>query len=223
MSQPPYPPAGGSDAEDGRPPTQDGPGHAPQPPYQGQAHPWPQPHPGNQPYWGAQPYPGAGYPPASGYGQYEGAPQYGQPYPYGAQYGSPAGPGQPGQQPPPWGQRPATPARSRKAVVSVVAAVAVVVVALAVALVVGQGDDGGGSSGSGIPDATSDPEGLGDDRDLDDFAENCHDGDMEACDELYRYSPRNSAYELFGGTCAGRQPNSDARSVYCVDAFPPAS
>ena len=58
---------------------------------------------------------------------------------------------------------------------------------------------------------------------LDDYAEECHGGDMEACDDLYRESPRSSAYELYGGTCAGRQPNADASKVYCVDAFPPAS
>jgi hypothetical protein len=111
----------------------------------------------------------------------------------------------------------------------VLAAVAALVVAgLAVALFVGLGsDDDGGSGGSGgdssIPAATSEPDGLGDDADLDQYADDCYDGDMGACDDLYRESPRSSAYELYGGTCAGRQPNADASKVFCVDAFPPAS
>jgi hypothetical protein len=111
----------------------------------------------------------------------------------------------------------------RKTLVAVVTAVAVVVVALAVALVVGLRSDDGGGSGSGIPDATSDPDGLGDDPELDDYAEECHDGDMQSCDDLFNESPLGSAYELYGGSCAGRQSNTDARQVYCMDAFPPAS
>ena len=59
--------------------------------------------------------------------------------------------------------------------------------------------------------------------DLDEYAEDCYDGDMGACDALYRESPRSSAYELYGGTCAGRQSNADASRVFCTDAFPPAS
>jgi hypothetical protein len=111
-------------------------------------------------------------------------------------------------------------------VAGIVAGVAVLIIGLAVALVVGlRSDDGGGSGSddSGIPEATSDPDGLGDDPELDGYAEDCHDGDMVACDDLFRLSPLGSAYELYGGSCAGRQSNSEARAVYCVDAFPPAS
>jgi len=98
-------------------------------------------------------------------------------------------------------------------------------IGLAVALFVGLGsDDDDGSGGDpSIPAAASEPDSLGDDPDLDDYAEDCYDGDMGACDDLYRESPRSSAYELYGGTCAGRQPNADASKVFCVDAFPPAS
>lgn len=199
MSQPPYPPQGGGDGADG-------------PPY-----PQPYPDPAYGPSW-QQPYPGTAPPPWSG--RYQGAPPYGQQHPYGQ---PPSG--GPGHAPAPWDRTPATPGRRRKLVVGLVAGVAVVVAALAVALVVvlRSGDGGAGSGSGSIPGATSDPEGLGGDPRLDDYAVECHEGDMQACDDLYRYSPRDSAYELYGGSCAGRQPNAVARTVYCVDAFPPAS
>jgi hypothetical protein len=164
------------------------------------------------------PYPPQGAP-DQGSGTGPAQPPYGQ-QPYGqAPYGQ-----QPPYGQPPWERPPATPATNRKLVIGLVAGVAVVIAALAVALVVGlRSDDGSGRSGSTIPDATSDPEGLGDDPELDDYAEECHDGDMQACDDLFELSPLDSAYELYGGSCAGRQPNAEARSVYCVDAFPPAS
>jgi hypothetical protein len=109
-----------------------------------------------------------------------------------------------------------------------VAGLVVLLAGLAVALVVGlRSDDDEGSSGgdgdSSIPAATSEPEGLGDDPEFDRYAEDCYDGDMQACDDLFRESPAGSAYELYGGSCAGRQSNTEARAVYCVDAFPPAS
>ncbi|MGY2127613.1 hypothetical protein [Blastococcus sp. SYSU DS0617] len=102
-------------------------------------------------------------------------------------------------------------------------AIAGLAVALFLGLRSGDGGEAGSGSDSSIPAATSEPEGLGDDPELDDYAEECHGGDMAACDELFRKSPEYSAYELYGGTCAGRQSNSDARDVYCVEAFPPAS
>ncbi|MDT0278395.1 hypothetical protein [Blastococcus goldschmidtiae] len=168
---------------------------------------------------------------------YEGPPRYGQPHPgqppynqwphaqppYGQPYGqAPYGQERPGATVPPWGQgSTSTAGKGSKAAVVVAIVGALAIVGLAVALFVGLGSDDGGESG--IPAATSEPEGLGDDPELDDYAEECHGGDMEACDDLYRESPEYSAYELYGGTCAGRQSNSDAQEVYCVEAFPPAS
>ena len=70
--------------------------------------------------------------------------------------------------------------------------------------------------------ATEPPTGLGDDPVLDRLAQECFDGDMQACDHLYRNSPRGSDYQIYGGTCAGRQPEARARTVYCTDAFPDA-
>lgn len=221
MSQPPYPPPGGSDAGNDRPagPPPDPSGGRPYPEWR----PADVPPPGQQaPPYGQPPY---GEPP---YGQ---APYGQQPYaqppyaqqPYGqAPWGQPPH-GQGGASVPPWGQGAATPGKSNRVAIVLAAVAALVVAGLAVALFVGLGsDDDGGSGDSSIPAATSEPEGLGDDPDLDDLAQDCYDGDMASCDELYRESPRSSAYELYGGTCAGRQPNADASQVYCVDAFPPA-
>ena len=76
---------------------------------------------------------------------------------------------------------------------------------------------GGGSS---IPPAAAQPEGLGDDPVLNEYAQSCYDGDMQACDDLYEESEIDSLYETYGGTCAGRQPVRNSDSVYCTDAFP---
>ncbi len=228
MSQPPYPPPGGSDTG-------------------GDRSTGPRPDPSPRPYPEWQPAADAAQPGEQG--PYEGAPRYGQP-PYGQQaYGQPPY-GQPpygqapygqqpygqvpyGQQPwgqppqgqggatAPWGQGAATPGKNNKVAIVLAAVAALVVAGLAVVLFVGPGSDDGGSGGSSIPAATSEPEGLGDDGGLDEYAEQCYRGDMDACDALYRESPRSSAYELYGGTCAGRQPNADASEVFCVDAFPP--
>lgn len=230
MSQPPYPPPGGSDTGDG---PAGGPQHDPSP----------------QPYPEWQPDP-EDVPRAEG-GGYQGAPQYDQPQydqpqygqaPYGqpphgqAPYGQPpygqpqygqASYGRPGVPTPPWGQgAPATSGKGNKVAILVAAFAALAIAGLAIALFIGAGSDDGASGSGGnssIPAAGSDPEGLGDDADLDDYAEDCYDGDMGACDDLYEESPRGSAYELYGGTCAGRQPNGDASEVYCLDAFPPSS
>ena len=75
-------------------------------------------------------------------------------------------------------------------------------------------------SAPGIPPATVPPEGLGDDPLMDQYAQACYDGDMTACDSLFRESEPDSAYELYGGTCAGRQAVEVATTVYCTDAFP---
>ncbi|MBN1091642.1 hypothetical protein JKP75_03065 [Blastococcus sp. TML/M2B] len=208
MTQPPYPPPG-EPAPGGEPAAGGGGVPEAQQPY-GQQPYGQQPH--GQPPYGQAPYGQAPY----------GQQPYGQP-PYGqAAYGQPqqGGPGAV----PPWGQAPQPPSGNRKVLVTVLSVVAVAIVALAVALVVGlRSDDEGSDGGSSIPAATSEPEGLGDDPELDDYAEECHDGDMQACDDLFNQSPVGSAYELYGGSCAGRQSNTDARQVYCVDAFPPAS
>lgn len=238
MSQPPYPPPGGSDAGDDRPAGRPYPEWqaaegstvpVQQPPYDG-APRYDQPQYGQAPYgqpqYGQAPYGQALYGQAL-YGQapYGQAP-YGQ-APYGqAPYGPPQD--QAGAPTPPWGQGAASPGTGSRLAIVLAALAALVIAGLAVALFVWSGsddddDDGASGGDSAMPTAASEPEGLGGDAELDEYAEDCHDGDMQACDDLYRESPSDSAYELYGGTCAGRQPNADASVVFCVDAFPPAS
>jgi hypothetical protein len=64
-----------------------------------------------------------------------------------------------------------------------------------------------------LPTADS-PEGLGDDPALDALAQNCFDGDMQACDDLYLQSDFDSDYEDYGNTCGGRFPDN---TDYCVN------
>jgi len=68
-----------------------------------------------------------------------------------------------------------------------------------------------------IPPAEAEPDGLGTDAELDELAEECFDGEMQSCDDLYTRSPRDSDYEEYGDTCAGRQPSHTRR--YCSDVF----
>ena len=53
---------------------------------------------------------------------------------------------------------------------------------------------------------------------LDALAQSCYDGDMAACDDLWRDSEPGSDYRNFGDTCAGRQPPNSG--TWCDDAFP---
>jgi hypothetical protein len=63
----------------------------------------------------------------------------------------------------------------------------------------------GTTTAADIPPATEDPTGLGDDVVLNGLAEACHDGDMQACDDLFEQAPIGSPYMTYGDTCAGRQ------------------
>jgi hypothetical protein len=45
---------------------------------------------------------------------------------------------------------------------------------------------------------------IGDDEGLDAYAERCHDGTMDACDELSYLSEPGSDYEYYALTCGGR-------------------
>jgi len=69
-----------------------------------------------------------------------------------------------------------------------------------------------------IPPPTQEPDGLGDDSELDALAQDCYDGDMQACDDLYEEAPAGSEYRTFGDTCAGRQPALTQR--FCINTFP---
>ena len=71
-----------------------------------------------------------------------------------------------------------------------------------------------------IPPPTMQPTGLGTDPALDAFAQGCYDGDMAACDELYRQTDAEDdpLYREFADTCAGRQPVGTGQ--WCEAAFP---
>ena len=70
----------------------------------------------------------------------------------------------------------------------------------------------------GIPPATQQPTGLGNDPQLNVLAESCYNGDMQACDDLFLQSELGSTYHDYGDTCAGRQPTGTY--TYCRVAFP---
>jgi hypothetical protein len=68
---------------------------------------------------------------------------------------------------------------------------------------------GAGNSGS-----AGEPDGYGDDPELDALWDQCGAGDGDACDELFFSSPVGSAYEDFGDTCGGL---FEAGTVFCSD------
>jgi hypothetical protein len=74
----------------------------------------------------------------------------------------------------------------------------------------------GGSTGSGEGGPPSEPP-SSDDPTLAGYADDCYQGDMQACDDLFRESDLGSELEDYGDTCGERlvvNPN------YCVDALP---
>jgi hypothetical protein len=185
------------------------------------------------PEFGSPPYapPQYGQPPydPSQYGQFQygqqpyGAPQYGQP-PYGApQYGVPQY-GQPPYGAPQYGQFPygqvaypyAPPPSNRGKVLiwSIVGGLALLGAIAAIVVAVSPGTP---DSTVPAPAATREATGLGDDPELDRLAQECHDGDMSACDDLFNRSDLDSAYEEYGDTCAGRR--SSGEWSYCVDVY----
>ncbi len=86
----------------------------------------------------------------------------------------------------------------------------------------GSGDTDGDTviddSGAGPP--TEPPTG---DTEFDDLAEDCYEGEMRACDELYNVTPAGSDYEEYGDTCGGRWPVSARPSCQAIisDPLPP--
>jgi hypothetical protein len=124
--------------------------------------------------------------------------RYPAPPPYGgwsAPYGAPP--------PPP----PPPPRRNRAVVAWTVAGSLLAATVLAVIAV------GGFRMGSaGFADALAAPSTappadwavIGDDEGLDAYAERCHGGAMDACDDLYSLAEVGSAYEHYGLTCGGR-------------------
>lgn len=53
---------------------------------------------------------------------------------------------------------------------------------------------------------------------LDDLAEECYQGDMQACDDLYLTSPSGSTHQAYGDTCGHRVEESNG--FYCTTLLP---
>ena len=143
-------------------------------------------------------------------------PSYGQP-----PYGQPAwGPPQYGP-PQPWPPHAAPPPDRTGVLWCLVAALATVVLVLTVLLLVRPAADPGPVSAPPVPvpapAATLAPTGLGADTDLDRLAQQCSDGQMSPCDDLYEESLPGSDYETYADTCAGRRTAGEDTS--CADVF----
>jgi hypothetical protein len=84
-------------------------------------------------------------------------------------------------------------------------------------------EDYGATPGSGLGGEIEDveqfpplpPEDLGSDAVLDGYAQDCFDGALDLCDELFYESPPLSAYEDYAATCGGRVKSFSV--AYCTD------
>jgi hypothetical protein len=56
------------------------------------------------------------------------------------------------------------------------------------------------------------------DPQFDQLEQDCYQGDMQACDDLYAQTPIGSAEEAYGDTCGARV--EDAHGYYCTDLLP---
>lgn len=208
------------------------PGQPGQPPGQPYGQPYgQQPGPYGAPGQYGEQY-GQQYPGQYGQGQYGQTGQWGQP-PYGPPGGY--GPGGPGGGAP----------RNRGPMIALIVAGVVVLAGVVVALVLLLGRHGSTPtagraaassartsssapfgtpssaprSGNGtVPPATQQPTGLGNDSQLNQYAQQCYGGNMDSCDYLYLESDVGSSYEKYGDTCAGRQPEQTDR--LCSESFP---
>ncbi len=131
---------------------------------------------------------------------YGAAPPPASPSPYGAPppSGYPGGAGPAGRSP--------TPKPRRGLLIAIVVAVVAVGAIIVGVLLANR-----------LPDPA--PVVSGNDSALNSLARSCFDGDMGACDDLFRLSPLNSAYETYGNTCGGRVPAAEVRMRLCADIF----
>ena len=153
----------------------------------------------------------------------------GAPQPWPQPYGS--GPAHPapywGPPPGPWGAPPPPPRRRwTRRTIALVAGGAVLAAGLVALVVVAglhvghaQAESALGGIGVGGAAATtvppSPPTGLGTDAHLDALAQQCHDGSLLACDQLFDLAPSGSGYEEYGMTCGGRVKSFDISA--CMD------
>ncbi len=121
-----------------------------------------------------------------------------------------------------WMSPPPPPRRIRAGVVLAIVGAAVAGVALLVAILIGGrgiGEDLAALDALRPAPTTTLPPSphavLGTDEGLDAYAARCHDGDMQACDDLFELSEPMSDYEHYGMTCGGRVKPYDV--TYCTD------
>jgi hypothetical protein len=103
--------------------------------------------------------------------------------------------------------------------VGVFAVVATVALAVSGSSTVVVDDHGTGYTGSGVPSDPPSPADRDFDVRFDGDAQDCHDGDMSACDDLYAETPVGDPYEEYGSTCGGRL--DDETYGDCVRIFGP--
>ena len=148
------------------------------------------------------------------YDRYPGQPPYGG-------WPPPAAPVPPGQWPgtSPYGVPPPPPGRRRRMVVAWTVAGSLLAAAVMAIIAVGGFRIGSTDFADAVaPPSVSPPADwavIGDDEGLDAYAERCHDGQLDACDELYHLSEDGSDYEYYALTCGGRVQPRDV--VRCVD------
>ena len=73
--------------------------------------------------------------------------------------------------------------------------------------------------GGEIPPPTEEPDGLGDDAELNALANDCYDGDMQACDDLL-YDRSEARIGLRALRRHVRRPPAGGHVVYCTVTFP---
>ena len=122
-----------------------------------------------------------------------------------------------------WVPAPAAPATPTGLVAAVLAPVAVFAVVSTLLLALGSAQDpvvqASGYSGSGEPVDPPSPGNVDYDPEYAELADDCHDGDMSACDDLYFQTPVDDPYETYGTTCGGRL--DDETYGDCVGVFGP--
>ncbi len=144
------------------------------------------------------------------YDRYPGQPPYGG-------WPPPSAPVPPGAWPAayPYGVPAPPPRRRRRLVVAWTIAGSVLAATVLVVIAVGGFRMGSNEfAGAFAAPSTSPPADwavIGDDAGLDPYAQRCHAGEMEACDELYTLSEPGSDYEYYALTCGGRVQPRDVQ------------
>jgi len=121
----------------------------------------------------------------------------------------------------PYPVAPPPPQRRRRAVLAWTVGGSLLAVAVLVVIAVGGFRMGSAGLANAVPaaptTAPADWAVIGDDAGLDPYAERCHDGELNACDELYSLADPGSDYEYYGLTCGGRVQPRDVQACIFLD------